>query len=423
MFILGAALRVALIGVNGYPGDISTFERWMQALATAGPSLFYADQGLMRYPPVDYVPGYPLILWPVSALYVHIFGPIVPLSGFALAAFEKLPAIVADLVLAGLTYRLALRVVAPRMAALASAAILFAPTFWLVSAVWGQVDSIAVVFVVAAMWCMLSGRSTAAWIMLACALLLKPQPLAVAPIFLMWELRRPHWLRHIGLAALAAIVISYAVSLPFAPSKQPGAVFSWLISRYLFGYEKYPWVSFNAWNLYGVGSMNVSDARHVLGVPLRAWGVLLTAALVFAIAARLWRALVATAAPVARERWFLVASTAALATPYMLATRMHERYLLFALAPASIVATFAPELLAIVAALTALFALNCAYVLFVLPTGAHPVWMRPLLHVPPLSEVALYVLLLAVFFTGRGFAAVRPLASRPAGAETRAAPA
>lgn len=126
-------------------------------------------------------------------------------------------------------------------------------------------------------------------------------------------------------------MIAYVVSLPFAPSAAPLAVYEWLAAQYGAGQSLTGATSVNAYNLWTLAWPVTSDARIVLGLSLHAWGWLAFAALVVPTAGRLWHRLgkcdLVQAERLIVRAWFVV-----LAGFFMLATRMHERYILYALA-------------------------------------------------------------------------------------------
>ena len=400
LFVAGILLRIALLPAQGYKGDVTTFEDWMLALGSHGPRQLYADISGATFPRVDYAPGYFFLLWPLAALYVHVIAPWQPERGILILIFVKAIPILADLVLAAAVYRMALAAGSRTGALLACSLALLAPTFWLVSAYWGQADSVAVAFLALAGADALAERSISPWLWLAAAVLVKPQPLAFAPVLLTWQLRRHGFERSLFWAALGVTSLAYVVALPFAPSARPDVTLGWLVERYLFGYDKYPWDTASAWNVYAIaGPMYASDARQVFGLSLHAWGFLLSIGMVVAVCVHLWRTL-ADADATGRARSLLLAGTVALAAPYMLATRMHERYLLSALALASVVATFAPRLRLPIGGLIAVFAICCAFVMAGFFGGHHHPWTLTVVHLLAAVNVLLYAALAGAFFFG-----------------------
>ena len=142
----GLALRLIiayLLPGSGFKVDLGAFEYWARNLAAQGLAGFY-DRPFFA----DYTPGYLYVLWlvglvgdAVSSLGIHVGGP------WTFADLIKVPAILADLAIGWLIYRLVLDLGASQRRALVGAAFfLFSPISWFDSTVWGQVDSFGVVF-------------------------------------------------------------------------------------------------------------------------------------------------------------------------------------------------------------------------------------------------------------------------------------
>src|SRR3954468_10562881 len=133
---LGLAFRLIIaqqLPGSGFQVDLISFRGWAANLAAQGPFGFYSRPFFH-----DYTPGYLYVLWVVGL--VERFLPTLDLI--------KVPAILADLVGAYLIWAMTLEIGASRRAALVGAGLyLFVPITWFDSVVWGQVDSVGVVFV------------------------------------------------------------------------------------------------------------------------------------------------------------------------------------------------------------------------------------------------------------------------------------
>jgi Gpi18-like mannosyltransferase len=382
----GALLRVILLPLPGYAGDVNAFENWALALARGGARAIYLDPAVR--PPVDYVPGYLYVLWGLGKAHDALLGAASGAGGVAFRIAIKAPGALADLLLAWILYRAGCRLAGERGGRAAAAVVLFAPPFWLVSAYWGQIDALAAVPFALALWCALEDRSVTAWICLGAALLIKPQAAAFAPVLALWQFRRLglRALLAIGVGGAAALALAYVTALPFAPGSAPVEVLGWLAGRYMAAVAKIPFATVSAFNLYSVVWPPMhGDATPVLGVPVRYWGLALTAAAL----------LYALAALRDRERSLTIVTTAALSAPYVLATRMHERYLFPALVAGTLAALLDATCGWIVAGFAAIFTLDTLAVLAGFESGGHHPQLLAAVHMLSAANVALFALLLA----------------------------
>lgn len=345
--LLGAAaLRLSFVPIlrNRQTHDIQIFISWAQLLMQYGSHHLYEHRDTIDHFPVNYPPLFSLLLAAVVGSYrlaTHGTENLV-LLGMLL----KLPAIVADLVFCVLVFTIVRRWAGTRAALWAMTIAAYAPTTWPISALWGQVDSISTLFMVLALASAFSRRYTLAWSALALAVLVKPLPIVVAPLLFAAQLRDQGWVPRLVAGPVCALVIAYLVSLPFAPTAAPVGVMRWLVTEYTAGQTLSPWTSVNAYNLWALISQPTEvhhryfwppDSLQRLGLTLRAWGWLAFSAIIVPTTWALFRRLPGEDDRVAQEQlvtraWFIV-----LVGLFLVATRMHERYILFALALAPLI--------------------------------------------------------------------------------------
>jgi len=187
---LGLAFRLVLALVvfpgEGLSSDLGFFESWATTLAKVGPGAFYATAGSANYPP-----GYMYVLWLVGVVG-NAFGGS---SEHATLLLLKIPAIAEDVALAALLYVAAGRWFGGRAGLLAAAIYLFIPVTWYDSALWGQVDAVGTLVMVAAVILLVEGWSEPAAALAAFSLLIKPQDaivlVVVIPVLVRRHLLRP----------------------------------------------------------------------------------------------------------------------------------------------------------------------------------------------------------------------------------------
>jgi Gpi18-like mannosyltransferase len=394
--VLASVVRAILLPAPGHTTDIATFESWMNTLIKFGPSGFYSNASF-----VDYPPGYMLVLW-ITGLAYHAMFAYGDLSGDIIRVFVKLPAIIADLAIGYLVFLIARRYWSVAAAIVAMAVFVLNPVSWLVSAYWGQADSVAAVFLVWAIYLALTDRFEFAWIVLAFAVLVKPQPLAVAPMLLVWQIRRqgPSW--RLVLVPLLSLIVAYAGSVWFAPDANPAHVMAWLYDRYHTGVGVYPYNSVNALNLYSINrdffepdTQPISLFGLDLG-PQYAWGIAIFIALAAALAWRLWRVVGTAADDDTREVALITASFIVMLGFFMVLTRQHERYLFSALAIAPLLWNATPVMRLATVLLSGTFIYNLYYALQYL-NAPSPDLNPYLVHPLSLLNFAVLVLVAGAF--------------------------
>jgi hypothetical protein len=174
--ILGAGLllRIVLAFVvfpgQGLAGDLGLFASWASTLAQVGPGAFYASAGTANYPP-----GYLYVLWLVGELGAPVGHLLGVSSGQTIVLMLKIPAIGADVGLAALLYVAGRRWFGAPAGMLAAALYLFVPVTWYDSALWGQVDAVGALVMLAALVLLIQGWSEPAAALAAFGVLIKPQ--------------------------------------------------------------------------------------------------------------------------------------------------------------------------------------------------------------------------------------------------------
>jgi Gpi18-like mannosyltransferase/predicted membrane-bound dolichyl-phosphate-mannose-protein mannosyltransferase len=326
---VGLVLRLLFIGSDGFHNDIGAFESWTMTLRDHPTWEFYAKSGFSDYPP-----GYFVVLWLLGKVYAVIGAGD---HGYTLLrTLVKLPAIAMDLVNAAVIYAIVRRYAAQNVALLAAGALALNPAAIYASSYWGQVDSVSWGFVLIALWCLLRvgdvpgktvSRVTWAWLALAFSVLMKPQAATIGLLFLAYPFAtddatvRVRRLKATAVGVCAAFGLALVVGLLFHPAAD---VFGWLLGRYEYGSSVYPFNSVNAFNLYVLrqpfwqaDSMPLAFFGLSVG-PLGAWGIGLVAAATLLIVGRYLQR--------RDDRALLEGAMLCALAFFVLATRMHERY-------------------------------------------------------------------------------------------------
>lgn len=360
LLVIGLILRLTFIGDEGFKTDVQTFQSWTISLLDHGLGAFYSSTSF-----VDYPPGYFYVL----ALLGHIWAPFRShdQSLFILKLLVKVPAIIADLGIGVLIYRLVKKYAKVGIALLAASLYLLNPAVIFISAKWGQVDSVAAFFAVLAIYLLhraygTSGRDVQlivlAWLSFAFSLLIKPQAAVLLPLLIAFAFadigaRKTRILATV-MGISASVLLALAICLPFHADANPIAVFGWLFHRYTASAATYPFNSVNAFNLWAIRYPFWSpDDTRVLFFPQFVWGLLLLCVALGLIVARYLQK--------AKNEDFLQSCVLSLFAFFVLSTRMHERYSFDALVFMIPAIAFARRYLFGVIIVSALLLLNLIY--------------------------------------------------------------
>ncbi|HYK94837.1 MAG TPA: hypothetical protein VE011_03075 [Candidatus Dormibacteraeota bacterium] len=332
LLVLAALIRFAGLFGPGHYGDLTAFVQWAEGMARYGLGGYYANGGDANYPPMLY------LLWPLG---VFLDRPDL------MVAIRTL-SIPFDLGLGALLFWV-VRSHAGRERAgtLAAAFYLLNPAVILTGPMWGQIDGMGALPMVASIVVAARGRFAWAAVLAVLAGLVKPQ-FGVAAFVLLglagFWLRSPDGPRRLLLVAFAALLTFAVVLLPLGLGP---AGYLEVMSKTFTQYKVESGFAFNPWG--AVFGFNHSDAG---------WFFLGTTLEIAAIAGSLWLL-----------RWrrdliglLAVGSLIAL-TLYFVPTRAHERYLYGAIALLAPLAVLEPSIRRPFFALSAMFFLTLAYVL------------------------------------------------------------
>src|SRR5256712_2672763 len=235
----GLLLRVLLAFVlfpkQGFSTDMQLFASWATTLARVGPGSFYATAT-----GADYPPGYLYILWLLGNA---------PAS--ALPLLLKVPAILADLGIALVIYVAARCWLGERAGLIAAALYLFIPVTWYDSALWGQVDAVGALLLIASLVLLIEKQSEAAIALAVLAILVKPQE-AIGLVVLLPVLVRRHLIlsgsrRRLLTSAFAGAA---ALVLPLVPFDIGGV--TGLARLFQSDADRYSVLTANAFNLWAL---------------------------------------------------------------------------------------------------------------------------------------------------------------------------
>ena len=310
--VLVAGIIANVIGAVCYYGhetDMACWQGWSRDLFENGLGAFYTSEGFHDYPP-----GYVYVLYLLGAVR-DLFG----LEGTALQLLLKLPTIIANLVTGYFVYKIASKKFSDEISAVFAALIVLNPAYILVGPIWGQVDSILALFCFLAVYYTAEKKYTRSYFLFAIAVLIKPQALFFTPVliygiidFVRSDDYTKEKLVKILLSGVGAVAFMFVTFMPFGSNPIEGI--SVILSQYTETLASYPYMTVNAFNIYGAIGKNW--AGLTTGSSIIGYGVIL---LIVAYSAYVFFKSKSPAK-------YYLSSFILVFGMFMLAVKMHERY-------------------------------------------------------------------------------------------------
>lgn len=300
--VFGFLVRVLLYTKGTYHLDVNTFISWSKTLASKGFSSFYQNAWS------DYLPGYLYVL--------YLLGKVKDAISIDQLFVFKLPAILADLATGYLVYKIVENIKGKKFALISSALYVFNPAIIANSTLWGQADSLTILFSLLSVYFLDKN-----WVLSSAALAvgttIKPQA-AVASLVVLFVMAKEKWetekiLKYIGFA----FILTLLIFVPFSDKN----IFVFAYERILKTLNQYPYSSVNAFSVWGLGGFWRPDTIGFITPKVIGYISFLAISLISAIA--LWKK--------KGSRYLFLAVL--FASSFMFFTRMHERHLLPVFAP------------------------------------------------------------------------------------------
>jgi len=299
-------LRIVASSFDGYKVDIGTFKAWSIAVVNVGISNFYSEVWC------DYPPFYIYILGIIG--FVSKF---LSLSDPYFTILIKLPANVADILIAYALYEGLRREVDFRVSLLGMTFYALNPGLIFNGAIWGQVDAVSTLFVFLSVLFLLREKPEISCIFLVVSILTKLICAIIIPLIAFLIIKK-YDVKRILLCLCLSILTFLLISLPFF-CRNPLEIFS----IYFKGYEYYRYNSLSAFNLWSLFGFWKPDDTIFLLFSFKTWGMILFFSLIIYVIYFL-----------RKEDLFSInfASYLLFFGFYMFFTRIHERYLFTAFA-------------------------------------------------------------------------------------------
>ena len=320
LLLAALLLRVALSAcVAGYGVDMGCFGAWASRMAAVGPANFY-EEGYF----CDYPPAYMLVLGALGG-FANLFGLSFGTMGGEMLL--KTVPIFCDILLALAVFLTTDRVVGRRPALGMAALMALNPAYIITGACWGQIDSVLAVLLVALLLLARRGKWQAAIPVFALAVLAKPQAGLLVPLglaALARDLVKDKASRKpIALGLLGGVLVTAVIVLPFSANQSSPL---WIVDKYVETLSSYAYATLSTGNLmFLLGGNWTPNDQAVLG-PIT-YGQLGMALMVLSFAFGIIVYLRGTG-----RRRLMLAGAATMQLVFVLGSKMHERYILPALA-------------------------------------------------------------------------------------------
>lgn len=375
LLFAGLMMRIGLSMLEeGYPFDIQSFQNWAHLAENDLFNIYNRGEFL------DYPPFYLYILFIVGKIAkLTIMKPY-------LVLLVKLPAILADVASAYLIYKLSIRKLSSEMSLLISAFYLLNPAVFLNSALWGQVDSFFTLLVLLGIVFLTQKRIGLSTVFFVLSVLMKPQGIIFMPV-LFFELVRLKNIKEFIKSVSVGVLTALAVIMPFSVGKG----FEWIITLYTKTMGQYPYASLNAFNLYYLLDANFAiDTVKTFLFSFHTWGMIAIVLITLFTWLIYIKGNTQRFAPAAA--FFLITGV------FMLASRMHERYLF----PAVLLALLAyvelqdRRFLALAAGFSLTTYANTQYILHGIKNGLPGGWYDNIPYLTSYANLILFAFLIYV---------------------------
>lgn len=340
LLVVGLVLRVWLgffvFRNQGFAWDVAAFGNWIDNIDENGLSPYGPDPGF-NYPPM-FADLLVAIKWLAGIFHTHPINLI------------KLLGILPDIALAAVIALAGRKWFTARNGLIGAALYLFIPITWYDSAVWGQVDSLAMLPMLLSVWLIIDRKPEWALVLFTVAVLTKPQgaliifilaPVLIGQIFAK-ELRWSRLATSIGTAFITFLVICLPWDMEsYAPRSLAGIpvigdIFG-LVGQYVYNANYFHVLTANAYNIWVLGgriplahiipdddAIWIGDKYQIFGIPAQFIGMGLFLIVAGTVAAVLFKK---------REPLQILTGLALLLVAFfVLPTRVHERYLVQAFA-------------------------------------------------------------------------------------------
>ncbi len=310
--IFALIIRLLISTLPSFEYDENSFRIWSARLVETGSSQFFSTQIFTNNP----LGGF-YLFWGVGIIK-SIFLPHLSFFSKDYDFFLKLPANFADIISAILIFVLIKKKLGKKWAIAGFLIYTFNPAILFTSAIWGQYDTVAILFLLITTYFALEKKLEPAVISFAVALTLKPQAIFFAPVFLIFLLLNFKIFRLFKSFIIFCLTLVF-LYLPFFPSNPIYGLF-YVNRGSVAVFNCTTCFVFNFWGIFGNWQ---SDLQTFINIPFLFWGViLLLLTLLFIFIIKPFRLKFS-------PPFFYLTAVVSIMTFFMMLTRMHERHVIY----------------------------------------------------------------------------------------------
>lgn len=306
LFFIILLFRIALFVLPSFQIDMSDWQAWSYRLIAVGFRNFYSQNYFS-----DYFPGYLYVLWLIGNTYQFLFSNL-SFGNFRFEVLIKSVTLLFDIGTAYFVYKI-VKIHSPKLSKIGAFLYLSNPAVIFNSSIWGQIDGIFTFFLIYSAYLLVEKRrSSKSALSSSIAILVKPQSLALLPVFLAYNLNSK---KNLAKVILVIFLVPIALSVPFFLNDPFFGLFK-LAQKSV---DVYPFSSLYAFNFWGIFNWWQPDNKIIL-LSYKTWGSLFYLISILSILI-----------PIIKNKKnsvkFYFASALSFLSFYLLLTRMHERYL------------------------------------------------------------------------------------------------
>lgn len=302
LLLSGLLVRLILANFPGFFVDTNTFFAWSLRVLETGFANFYSQDVW-----TSYTPGMIYLFY-----FLGILKTIFSLDSEQFYFLLKIPSILSDLVLSYLVYKQLLKTSGKNNAFLGLLFCLFNPVLIFNASIWGAFDGFMTLLLFLSIYYLNQRKLISSSIYFGLSILIKPQAIALIPVFGLFLLKNfsAKNILKLGLPALAIIII---LSIPYFPNNPVFGIFD-LVAKMSQDYKGNSLYAYNVWGSFGFW---IDDSTILGFLPYRIWGILLFAVFWLYFYISFFK----------RKTDVYLLSALAFLFFFFLPTRVHERYL------------------------------------------------------------------------------------------------